>query len=268
MNLRLLGTGAADGIPSTFGDDPVSTHAREHGGKNVRSRAAALLDGHIKIDLPQDTNMQLQRDGLCGCDWSALFFTHSDADHLAPSEIQYGMLPFTSNDYLKYTIYGNDVVADIVEAAYPDWPIEVVRTRSFESIEHGPYRVTPILANHIPGEDCHNLIFEKDGKALLYATDTGVWKEETWEFLSGFRLDLLVIECTDGFDPTPYEGHLDLAECVEVIGRLRSMSVLGRSSRAVTTHHSVRGMATFCDLHSALAKHGIEAGYDGMELVL
>jgi phosphoribosyl 1,2-cyclic phosphate phosphodiesterase len=266
MKLRLLGTGGADGIPRMHGDDEVSRYARQHRGKEVRSRAAALLDGTIKIDLPPDTIMQLQRDGLSSEDWSALIFTHSDDDHFAVAEIQYALTPFTENEFLPYVIYGNDVVASKIELRYPTWPMEIVRTKSFAPFEHGPYRVSPLKATHTSGEDCQNLIFERDGKSLLYATDTGMWREESWNYLERFRLDALVIECTDGFDSRRYVGHLDLNECVEAVERLRAMKVLTSNSRVVTTHHSSRGRAKHVDLEQALAPHGMEPGFDGMEI--
>src|SRR5690606_11830913 len=86
MNIRLLGTGGADGVPALYSDSRVSLYAREHGGKDIRSRAAALIDGVLKIDLGPDTWSQLTREGLDARDWTALLFTRSDADHFAPDE--------------------------------------------------------------------------------------------------------------------------------------------------------------------------------------
>jgi phosphoribosyl 1,2-cyclic phosphate phosphodiesterase len=266
MRLRLLGTGAADGIPTPFGEDRVSRHARKVRGKDIRTRSGAIVDDTIKIDLSSDTYTQLNREGLSGSDWTALFFTHSDDDHVAVAEIQYALDPFTSNRFLPYTIFANSVVARIIRERYPKWPIEVVITESFKCYEHLDYRITPIKATHISDEDCHNLLIQKQGKTLLYATDTGIWGEPTWKFLQAFKLDALVIECTDGFDPTPYEGHLSLHECVEVVQRLRSLDIVDPETRVITTHHSVRGLATHHELEEALKPHGIEPGYDGMAI--
>jgi phosphoribosyl 1,2-cyclic phosphate phosphodiesterase len=268
MTIRLLGTGAADGIPGLFSADRVSNYARQHGGKDVRTRTGALIDGLIKIDLPPDTLMQLQRDRLSAADWCALVFTHSHDDHFAPTELQYCLYPFTDAECAHFTIYGNGEICRRIAELYPKWPYELIETRSFESVTHADYKITPVKANHKPDEDSHNLVFERDGKRLLYATDTGVWEEETWEFLQDVRLDLLVIECTDGFSYTDYYGHLDIALCKEVVERLRKMGTLSDSSKVLTTHHSHNGQATHNELVAAFSDCGIEPAYDGLEIAI
>jgi len=264
MNIRLLGTGAADGIPGFFGNDSVSCYARENGGKDVRTRSAALVDGVLKIDFPPDTLNQVQRNSLDALDWTALLFTHSDDDHFAVDELQYALFPFTDLDHLPYTIFANRQICEEIRGRYPDWPIELFETRSFESFTHGAYTIMPVRATHIADEDCHNLIIEKDAKKILYATDTGIWPKETFEFLKGYRLDLLVIECTDGFNDSIYNGHLNIRAVVQVVSTLRLEGILDSSSRVVTTHHGHHGDARHCDLERAFSPHQIEPGYDGM----
>lgn len=265
MTVRLLGTGAAEGIPGFMSHSRVSLYAREHGGKDVRTRCAALIDGCVKIDLPPDTLYHLHRDRLDSRDWTCLLFTHSHDDHFAIEELQYGLYPFSDLDYLCFTLYGNSTVCDKIAGRYPQWPMDVNEVRSFQPFTHGPYVITPIKANHQEDEESLNYAIEREGKALLYATDTGIWAEETWEFLSGFRFDGLVIECTEGLAPTTYSGHLSCAEVLQVVSRLREMGALKRDSFVSTTHHSHNGQALHAELEEALSPHGIVVGYDGME---
>jgi phosphoribosyl 1,2-cyclic phosphate phosphodiesterase len=266
MKIRLLGTGGADGIPGLFSNDEVSRYARDNGGKDVRSRAAAVIDGVLKIDLPPETAMQVVRDGVDPRDWTALVFTHSHEDHCAVSEIQYALYPFVSADNLPFSIFANSAVIAMIRERYPEWPMELIETRSFETFRHGPFTITPVKANHIEDEDCHNLIVERDGKRLLYATDTGIWTEKTFEYLNSVKLDALIIECTDGFCPSGYHGHLDVKACLKVVGMLRDSGTLGPHSRIVTTHHSHSGGARHCDLERALAPFDVVPGFDGMVL--
>lgn len=268
MKICLLGSGAADGIPAYYANTPVSQHARLHGGKDVRTRAAALIDDHIKVDLGPDTLCQLQREKLDMSDWSAIVFTHSHEDHICLSELQYAMYPFNEYEFAGFTIYGNQTICDLVHCRYPEWPFEVVRTCSFQPFRHAGFTITPIHANHKTDEDSQNLIFDDGSKVFLYATDTGVWFDETWEFLQAVRLDGMVIECTEGFARTGYAGHLDIPECLDVVTRLRKMGTLKPTARIVTTHHSHNGNATHIQLEAILLPEGIEPGFDGMVIEL
>jgi phosphoribosyl 1,2-cyclic phosphate phosphodiesterase len=266
MTIRLLGTGAAEGIPAFYSNSEVSRYAREHGGKDVRTRSGALLDCCIKIDLPPDTMLHMHRDKLDAQEWSALIFTHSHDDHFAPAELQYCLYPFNEMDFLDFTIFGNDAIVPRLQEMYPAWPLDIIQTRSFQCFRHEEYLITPVHANHKLDEDAHNLIFQKDGKTLLYATDTGTWFEETWLFLRDFSIDLLVLECTEGFHCTDYHGHLDITGCIDTVQRLRAQGSLLEQSMVVTTHHSHNGGATHQQLERALNPFQIQVGYDGMEV--
>lgn len=52
MKIRYLGTTAAEGWPALFCSCSVCTHAREQGGKNLRTRTQAILDGEMLLDFP------------------------------------------------------------------------------------------------------------------------------------------------------------------------------------------------------------------------
>ncbi|MBL8041224.1 MAG: hypothetical protein JNM04_07735 [Chthonomonas sp.] len=264
MKVQLLGTGGADGIPSVFGTSRVSEYAISHGGKDVRTRTAALVDDDLKIDFGPDTLAQIAHFGLQADDWSGIVFTHSHDDHLCESELQYALYPFTMLEFAPFTIYGNDVVLERIAARYPAWPFELVETRSFVPFSHNGYTITPVHANHKLDEDAHNLIIDDGSVKLLYGTDTGIWLEPTWQALVGHVFGGVVIECSEGFNRTDYYGHLDAHGCLEVMDRLRGMGCLAQDCKIVTTHHWHLGDATHAELESFFAPYGIEPGYDGM----
>jgi phosphoribosyl 1,2-cyclic phosphate phosphodiesterase len=266
MIIRLLGTGAADGIPGFYSDSRVSRYARQHGGKDIRSRSAALLDRHVKIDLPPDTLMQMQRDRLDARDWSCIMFTHSHADHFSPDELQYCLYPFNDMEHMGFAIYGNRKICTRIREMYPDWPIELTETQIFRCFRHGDYQITPVLANHMDDEQAQNLVFTRGEQSMLYATDTGVWPDVTWEYLQGAGLDALIIECTEGIYGTDYEGHLDVEACIAVVERLRKQGSIKEEATVVTTHHSHNGGATHAELEEYLKPHGIHVGFDGLEV--
>ena len=264
MTIRLLGTGGAEGIPALFGDDPVSEWARRHGGKDIRTHASAVVDDGLKIDLSPDTPVQMVQNGLRATDWDLLLFTHSDDDHFAISQLQYALYPFTASHALSFPIYGNDTVLAKIRAAYPEWPFELLRLAPFETFESAGYRITPLRAFHTPDEECFNFLIEREGRRLVYATDTGVWPEETIDSVRDLPIDLFVVECTNAFQKSPYPGHLDLDSLGYLLGRLRAGGTLLDGSRVVTTHHSAAGGARQCDLETALMPLDAVPGYDGM----
>lgn len=268
MKIRLLGTGAAEGIPAFCADTYVSNYAREHGGKDLRTRCGAIIDDCLKIDLPPDTLAQMHRDRVDARAWTALFFTHSDDDHFSPAEIQYALYPFNNRESLNFTIFANGAICAALRTRYPQWPMEIVEVRSFCPIEYQGYLISPIRARHKPEEDALNFIFEKDGRSLLYATDTGLWEEATWEYLKGFQLDLMILECTEGVVPTDYEGHLGVTDFMNVLERLRGQGTLKQDTIISTTHHSHNGGATHADLEQLFSPKSILVGYDGLELTI
>lgn len=264
MNIHMLGTGGADGVPAFYGDSRVSEYARTHGGRDVRTRSAALIDGVLKLDLGPDTWHQITRDKLDARDWTALLFTHSDADHFAIDELQYSLYPFNDMEFAGFTIYANGVICRRILERYPDWPFEIVMTQSYVPFEHCSYRVSPFQATHMSGEDAQNFIISDGDKTMLYGTDTGIWIEPAWEYLQDFRLDALVLECSEGIAPTDYYGHLSVEEFLQVIERLRKQGTIDDRTQIITTHHSHNGEATHAELEAIFAAHGVQVGYDGL----
>lgn len=266
MKIKLLGTGGADGIPALYSESKVSEFARKHRGKDIRSRSAAIVDDIIKIDLGPDTWSQLVREGLDAKDWTALLFTHSDADHFSPDELMYAVYPFNDYEFVGFTIYANEVICRRILDKYPDWPFEMVMTQSFKPICHGEYTITPIEARHKSNEDAHNFVIQDGKSTLLYATDTGIWNEKSWKALEDFQLDCLVIECSEGFASTAYDGHLDAYELVFVLDRLKKIGTVHEGTKIWTTHHSHQGEATHSELEDFFLPKGVNIGYDGAEI--
>lgn len=267
MRITFTGTGAANGIPGYFQSDRVSEHARRHKGKDVRYRAGAAIDGVLKIDWGPDTFACCDRLGLRASEWTHVFFTHSHDDHYAPREFQYLFPPFLPLEHTKPLIYGNAAIVDGFIGQF-DHSKELERflMRSFVSIDVEDYRVTPLRAYHKLDEDSLNLIFECDGRSILYGTDTGIYQEETWEFLTGRKLDCVILDCTDGMVPSEYWGHLSCEQVLIVADRMRAIGAVHERTIFCSTHHGSGGDATHEELERFFAPHGVVVGYDGLTL--
>jgi phosphoribosyl 1,2-cyclic phosphate phosphodiesterase len=271
MKVRLLGTSACEGIPALFCCCDVCNHAREVGGKEIRSRSSALVDGALKIDLGPDTLCQIHRDRLNATAWDNVVFTHSDDDHFAIRELQYLLPPFLNGHGPKFALGGNDVVLHRIASELAQ--SELLRTfclSSFDTSRVGSYDLTGIRAGHLEREDALNLIVDDGKSRFLYATDTGWWPEATWKFLSAMAapIDLLVIDCSHGMVKNEYPGHLDVEEVLQARDKLVKIGALRPDSMVVTTHHDHRGGATHERLTELLEPQGVVPGYDGMEISL
>lgn len=268
MHIRLLGTSAAEGWPGLFCECKACADARRLGGKNLRSRASALIDGILKIDLPPDTLHHVLSGWVDLTKVEHLLFTHVHDDHFAVRELQYASWMFVPQPITRTThVYGPvDAVATMrEELELNTLPFAVHCLAPWETTDVGKYEVTPVLAQHDCERVCLNYLIELDGKTLLYATDTGWWDEPTWRFLAQKKLDAVVIECTKGLSENGYKAHLSIPEVIRVHERLSSDGVISSTTRFVTTHHSHLSGLLHEELEKHLNPHGIEVGFDGME---
>ena len=64
MNLQYFGTAAAEAVPAPFCECPVCQAARQKGGRNVRTRSQALVEGRLLLDFPPDTYLHVLNYGL------------------------------------------------------------------------------------------------------------------------------------------------------------------------------------------------------------
>jgi len=266
VNIRLLGTGGADGVPGLYSDSRVSQYARKNGGRDIRSRSSALVDDCLKLDLGPDTWSQMARDGLDARDWTALLFTHSDADHFAPDELMYTLYPFNDFEFAGFVVYANLKICRRILEKFPEWPVEMRTTKSFERFQHGGYEIFPVRAHHLTEEDAHNFVISDSQSTLLYGTDTGIWDDPTWEALQDIKLDCLILECSEGFASTAYDGHLDANEFEMVLNRLRKQGTVSDQTKVWTTHHSQQGEATYDELCRHFEPMGVNIGYDGVNI--
>ncbi len=267
MQITLLGTGSAEGMPALFCNCPVCIKSRATGGKNFRTRSTASIDGVLKIDLPPDTlaHVQYQNIDLTGLDF--LLFTHAHDDHFAPAELQYLSWMFVPTPIEKeLNVYGPaDVVARLKQILdIPTLPMKVQCLDPWETIKVGDFEITSILAQHDPKQVCFNYIISREATSVLYATDTGWYGEQTWAFLKGRRLDGAIIDCSKGMDENGYKGHLSVPEVIRAKEKMLAEAALKPAAKVITTHHSHLSRLMHDELESLLNPHGIEVGYDGL----
>jgi phosphoribosyl 1,2-cyclic phosphate phosphodiesterase len=107
-------------------------------------------------------------------------------------------------------------------------------------------------------------------RALLYATDSGPWSEETWAALEragqgGLRFDVTAIDSTSGLGKDS-RAHMNLAQMAWHQGELRRRGLLADGARLLAHHFSHNGTPPYEELVEHLRPQGIEPAYDGMVL--
>ncbi len=274
MKLKFLGTAAAEGIPALFCDCRVCRHAHQIRGKEIKTRSQAIVDEKILIDFPPDTYMHILYGGLDLKNVHTLLVTHSHPDHLYERDF-WCRLNGMANDIeeVPLHIYLADSAYELAKAFTDNnmkgsGRIVLHRIEPFVSFEAEGYKVTPLAADHDEKSTPVIYIIEKDGRRMLYAHDTGVFPDKTWEYLARYDnpFNLVSIDCTAMLLEGWHRHHLGLDSDAEVIDRLRSMGLLDEESRIFVNHFSHNGKATHEELVKAAEKYGFDVSHDGLEV--
>ncbi|MDR0670281.1 MAG: hypothetical protein LBF95_09390 [Treponema sp.] len=272
MELRYLGTGAAEGIPATFCACPVCTEAARRGGREIRTRSQALLDGKILIDFPPDAYAHYLTHRFDLPAVEHILVTHSHTDHFYPQEFELRSAGYVHEAPPLLRVYGNDKVGRVLFDALPEKEHEACRLvfrliRPFERFEAGGYLVTPLTARHDPSEGCLFYLVERGDTALLYAHDTGFFPPETWEFLRSARprLGLVSLDCTTAAFK---EGtnHMGLPDVVLVREKLLEMGLAGEHTAFVLNHFSHNGGLLHQELCGKARDLGFAVAWDGLSV--
>ncbi len=271
MKIKYLGTAAAEGIPGIFCSCDTCERARKTGGKNIQTRSQAIIDDSLLIDLPPDTYMHILHGGLNLSNVEHCLITHPHQDHFYPDELSMREPGFCVAKK-PLTVYAGEtahnILCDYIERRHLQSNTSAVRISPYESFTAGDYRITAIPATH--DEKIHSLIYaiEKDGKALLYAHDTGILTDESWDFLkkSGIKFDFVSIDCTGVLLTGWTHGHLSLDTCVTFKNKLAEYGTVKETTVYCVSHFSHNSLATRDEIVPYADKLGFSVAYDGYEV--
>lgn len=277
MTYKLLGTGSAEGIPALFCDCETCAAAIQSGGKNIRRRCCSLIDNTIMIDFPPDMWTYKMIYGLDLCKLSSVFFTHSHFDHLAAGELCYyhKMYSNRSNPGSVLELYGNDKVLSVINSAFifdmghlPDC-VSLKPLRAFETVKINDIRITPLPATHDPKEECFFFLVSQQEKHILQANDTGIFQNNVYDYLSGLRLDVVILDCTGGSRPSMAGGgHMSFEDNLMIRNRLAAQGSADNSTKFISNHISHNGHISYDDFNTIAAGTSFVSAYDGMEITV
>jgi phosphoribosyl 1,2-cyclic phosphate phosphodiesterase len=272
MKLKLLGTGAAEGIPALLCNCPICANARRRRGRDVRQNSCAVVEGAsgalVLIDAPPHIKMTVDSRAVDQERLQAILVTHAHQDHSLG-------LDYLSDHAVSGGGYQDPHVVDLwappsvfafvervrgarIEAVPGDSVFRPRTAHALEPFEVGPFTVTPLETGHRAGGECLGYVIQEGSCTLAYMLDSPPQlPDRTLEHLLTLRIECLVFDCTYASRHDP-GGHSDIEGLIAMHGRLKP-------GLTVASHISHR-----CLDHRALARtlraHRIRAGFDGMVL--
>jgi phosphoribosyl 1,2-cyclic phosphate phosphodiesterase len=271
MRLFFLGTSAAEGYPGIFCHCNSCTRARQLGGKNIRLRSALLVNDDLLIDFGPDLLASTQRFNQSLWSVTTGLVTHAHMDHFYPDNFDMRSDVFTGGRPPPLLhLYGpREVVKALVDNQHAPQEdhLEVHPVHAFDTWQRGRYSITAYRAYHAV-ETLEALFYSvEDGQhALLYATDTGSFTQDTRQALLGRSFDVIIMEETMG--EGNYEQHLGFASFSKQVQWIHSAGLLRPDGRVIATHFSHSGNPLHEELGTIFNPQGVEVAYDGLEINL
>lgn len=273
MKLKYLGTAAAEGYPAMFCDCENCRKAMKTGGKNIRSRSQAIIDGELLIDFPCDTYLHCLHNNINLHDIRNCLITHVHRDHLYPVDLIYFKPGFShpAEDYML-NIYGSVDMEQTLAGVLPESVkkhLTCTVVNPFERFQVGKYEVVALKAYH--GTENPYIYSVSDGeKTILYAHDTDLFKEETWEYMkkANMHFDLVSMDCTEGaYEELDYHGHMCLGRNIKCRDRMLEEKLIDENTVVILNHFSHNGKNSNYDEFAPIAEeNGFVVSFDGMEI--
>ena len=119
-------------------------------------------------------------------------------------------------------------------------------------------------------ETAINYLFEKNGRKILYACDTGFYPDKTLRTLSGSKVDNLVLETTWGsLTDRSSESHLNCEAFVKMLDILLEEAIIHKDTHIFATHINHKHDFTHDEMQAWFNTHSklpVTVAYDGLKI--
>ncbi len=277
MKIRFLGTAAAEGVPAISCSCRVCKESRQKGGKNIRSRSQALINGDLLIDYNADTFWHSNTYGVDLAEIDDCIITHSHEDHLYCDEMYNYRPDFCHGRTNVMNFYsaqsGYQMIKQVADNECMKGFVvpHLVEAYTPFTVCNGKYDVLPLEANH--SQSSSPLIYSiSDGtKKLLYAHDTGWLNDNAWAALKarGYH-DLVTIDCTGGIGLNGewINGHMTLGTVLRMLDEMKAIGVIDGKTITIINHFSHNGGQNYDELCKYVKEnvdsYDLIVSYDGM----
>lgn len=254
FKLFFLGTCAADFSPKLKGE------CADCFDMDARRASCALLDDHFLIDCGPHCTDSLRIAGIDPASVTNIFFTHLHGDHFNPENVR--RIADAKQEPLNIWVREDAVLPDLGNVA-------VHRMKLYEKYDGADgLSVTSVDANHDQAAFPQWLLFERNGKRFLYATDGGWFINAAYNFLRKSDLSLLVLDATCG----DYVGDFRMGEHNSIpmirlmLPSLRTVGMLGDDTKIVLTHLAPSLHKPHRETVEIAKNDGLIVAYDGMQI--
>lgn len=281
MKIKYYGTGAGYGLPEVFCDCRICRHARENGGKNIRTRSQAVIDDCLALDLSVDTFYHCAFAGLNMRKIRHVLVTHSHHDHFFATDLFSRVRNMTEPVHFYLSAASGKSVRAMVEkhkaefaAGIRDinaWTRAEVHTLQYETpVEVLSYTVIPLHARHAEQLESMIFVIRSGERSILWAHDTGKLHSDAlaWIRQSGIVFDFVSMDCTLKRGAQITKSHMDLDWCKETADLLIEGGNANGNTKFVISHIGHLVERTHDELEKEAAELGFITAYDGMEIVI
>jgi phosphoribosyl 1,2-cyclic phosphate phosphodiesterase len=271
MKLLFLGTAAAEGFPGLFCNCASCREARALGGKNLRMRSSLLINEDLLIDFGPDLLHAALRFNLNLSTLTTGLITHAHEDHFHPHNFHNRKADYSGRQPISHLkLFCPPEVTETLHQMATDlavYQMEAHTVHAFDRWSVNGYTIQAFHAYHAVGHMEALFYSIEDGKhAVLYATDTGPFPQDTWEALAGKSFDVIILEETLGYGS--YTQHLGFTDFIEHVQRMRRENMLRPGGRIIAHHMSHSNNPVHEKVEAILNPHGVEVAYDGLEVLL
>lgn len=274
MKIKVLGTGASEGIPSLFCNCELCRKVRKIKGKDVRSRTSVLIDENYLIDFNSDNFLHWTENDIDFTRLKDIFITHNHEDHFLYTELRMLSEWFScSFRNERVTLHGNhDVILKVLERPlYKYNKLYLHETCPFDIIKLDDGHIfTAVKAEHRENvQNDLNYIVEFKGKSFIYLCDTGVYKDnQTWDFLKNYKFDAVISECTFGDYGRVSPGHQHFEDVLRFKEKFLSLGCIREDTPYYLTHFSHNIGLLHNELCEKTRQWGLKICYDGMDIMI
>ncbi len=278
MELLICGSGASEAVPALFCTCSVCCEAWRRGGKDRRSRAAYQLGDEIRIDFGPDIMLHRERYDLHYDRLKHMFISHPHRDHFTPVQVTYHLHKEQGPAILPehtMTLHGTKEVLEQFQDVAKNYDFSKMRMALDElepdsgsrTLENG-IKFSFLEAYHFCEGALNYIVEMPDGFTFFIGTDSGPFRESTWERLAKWKFDMMILDGTAGNLPIENGGHMTAREVLATVERLRREGTAKKDCRFITSHFAHCGGMLHSDLEEFYLPHGIEPAFDGMRVEL